>query len=256
MTTKISDAQIQAYLDGQLGDKGEAEVLAHLERNPELLARVQKDIDEKHHLAEEIDDAVDDEVDPETAALAEKLASRIEAKERRHNLKRWSSLGASALVVAAIGWFGHVAFVDSGQSALPPFVADAARDHQIFARSVKPIEIPGSDLANMEELFSSHLGETVQIPNLLPIGYSLVGGRLLGAEEGPFVQILYDNDDDHRLSVYLAKRGSSTVKKLQVVEVSGLGTGYWDTDALSYALVAETTLEDVQEIAATLAQSN
>lgn len=107
----------------------------------------------------------------------------------------------------------------------------------------------------MQELFSSHLGEAVRIPDLEAIGYELIGGRLLGAREGPFVQILYDDGDDHRLSVYLAKRDASIVKELQIVEVSGLGTGYWDTDALSYALVAEAPLEDVQEIATALASS-
>lgn len=253
MTTMISEAQINAFLDGQLDEKEEAEVLAHLEQDPTLLYRFRRKADQKHQVTAEVDDALgDDEVDPATEALAASLSARIARQERRRRVTRWLGAGASALAIAAVGWFSHEAFVEARDPRLPPLVADAARDHQLFARSPKPVEFTASDTATMVRLFSNHLGEAVQIPDLSAIGYRLVGGRLLGAEEGPFVQLLYDDGDDHLLTVYLAKHAVPGDNVVQLAEISGLGAGYWGAEDLSYALVAEAPLEQVREIATTL----
>lgn len=250
MTTRISEAQINAFLDGQLNDTEEAEVLAYLERNPAALHDLHRKADHKHQLAAAIDD-VEGDVDPATEALALRLIDRVERQERRRRAKTWSALGMSALVLAAVGWFSHDAFVT--MQRLPPLLADAARDHQLFARSIKPVEFSASDKDDMARMFSSHLGEAVQIPDLEESGYRLVGGRLLGAEEGPFVQLLYDDGQDHLLSVYLAKQGARSSEDLQIAEIAGLGAGYWRAEDLAYALVAEAPLEHVREIATSLA---
>lgn len=253
MTNEISEAQLNAFFDGQLDEREEAEVLAFLEANPAVLQRLRTQADQKHQLAAAVDDEVEDEVDLATEDLAARLSARIEKQERRHALIRWSRAGALVVVVGAAGWFGHEAFVTRSDGALPALLADATRDHQLFARSVKPVEFTAEDSDVMVRSFSSHLGQEVRLPDLSDRGYRLVGGRLLGAEEGPFVQLLYDDGDDHLVTIYLAKYPMPAGREPEFTEVAGLGAGYWGADELSYALVAEAPLEQVRTMATAVA---
>jgi anti-sigma factor RsiW len=252
MTGSVSDAQLHAFFDGQLDEADERAVLAYLSDHPEALRRFREHNARCHDLTEGIADLADDHVDPATAALAERLAERLHQRERRQRLKRWLGVSSAAVVLLATGWAGHTTWVRARTADLPPLLADAARDHVIFSSAGKPVEIPGSEEDLMLRIFASHLGAEVQIPNLSDHGYRLIGGRLLGSAEGPFVQLLYDDGANHPLTLYVAKQRIDR-EGLQLTEIEGRGAGYWNRQALAYALVADAPLTQVETIAAQLA---
>ena len=181
MTGGVSEAQLHAFFDGQLDEDDERAVLAYLSANPEVLRRFRGHDARRHDLTEGIEALADDRVDPTTAALANRLAERLHQRERRQRLRRWFGVSSAAVALLAAGWVGHTSWVKTQTADLPPLLADAAQDHVIFSSADKPVEIPGSQQDLMLQVFASHLGEQVQIPNLSDDGYQLIGGRLLGS---------------------------------------------------------------------------
>lgn len=254
MTASVSEAQLHAFFDGQLDEEDERAVLAYLSAHPDVLRRFRGHDTRRHELTEGIEALADDDVDPTTAALAERLADRLRQRERSWRLKRWFGISSAAVALIVAGWAGHTAWVRAPAAELPPLLADAAQDHVIFSSADKPVEIPGSQRDLMLQVFTNHLGEEVQIPNLSDYGYRLVGGRLLGSAEGPFVQLLYDDGANHPLTLYVAKQRLDR-DDLQLTEIEGLGAGYWGRQALAYALVADAPLTQVESIAAKLADA-
>jgi anti-sigma factor RsiW len=252
MTGSISDAQLHAFFDGQLDEGEEREVLAYLQNHPEVLRRFRELDHQRHEVAHGFEDLSDDYVDPATEALAARLAERVDRGNLRLRVRRILGLSTAAVALLAAGWVSHTAWVGQRAPDLPPLLADAARDHQIFASAGTPVEIAGTEEELMLEIFASHLGEEVQIPNLGDYGYQLVGGRLLGAAEGPFVQLLYDDGENHPLTLYVAKQPFED-EGLRFTEVEGLGASYWKRQALAYALVADAPLPQVERIATALA---
>lgn len=252
MTGSMSEAQLHAFFDGQLNEAEEREVLTYLQDHPDVLRRFRELDHQRHQVAHGLDDLSEDYVDPATAALAARLAERVDRGHLRLRMRRIFGLSSAAIVLLAAGWVSHTAWVGLRAPDLPPLLADAARDHQIFASAGTPVEIAGTEEELMLEIFASHLGEEVQIPNLGDYGYQLVGGRLLGAAEGPFVQLLYDDGQNHPLTLYVAKQRSGD-EDLRLTEVEGLGASYWKRQALAYALVADAPLPQVERIATALA---
>lgn len=252
MTGSVSEAQLHAFFDGQLDEAEERAVLAHLQAQPEVLRQFREHDARRYQLTAEIDALADDQVDPATAALAGRLADRLHQREWRQRLRRWFGASGAAVALLAVGWAGHTAWLRPRAPELPPLLADAARDHVLFSGARTPVEISGSDDRLMRQIFASHLGEEIQIPNLTDDGYQLIGGRLLGAAEGPFVQLLYDDGENHPLTLYVASERLAA-DGLQLTEIEGRGVGYWSRHALAYALVADAPLTAVEPIAARLA---
>ncbi len=254
-TTPISDATLHAFLDGQLDNDTERRVLAYLEANPGALERFQRHADQKHLLADDFEALAGETVDPETEALAARLSDRLERADRRQRHRRWLAGVAVASLLLIVGWVGHVSFEALRAAGLPAFVADAAQDHLLFVHSTRPVEIEASEQSLLEQVSSDHLGEAVDVPSLAAHGYDLIGGRLLGAQEGPFVQFLYDDGADHPMTLYLARQTASIDDGVHLAVVDGLQAAYWRTKSLIYALIGDVAPNELRAIADTIAEA-
>ncbi|HET8728783.1 MAG TPA: anti-sigma factor [Alphaproteobacteria bacterium] len=248
MTADIRDEDLHAFIDGELDEARHPEVLAHLEANPETLARVAEYLEQKQLVREGLE-RLAVRHDPETERLGRRLEAQLGRPAPASRLRRTAAV---ALMFGA-GWVGNSAYREAIAEPVPDLVEDAAQVHQIFAEDrVRPVEIPGRERAEMVRWFSEHLGEPVEIPALGPVGLQLVGGRLLGTEEGPVAQLLYEDASGRRLTLCLSAQEVESGPEIHLVEVDGLTAGYWQEDEIAYALVAETPSEQLLEIAAEL----
>ena len=251
MTHKIQESDLHAFIDGQLDDSRTDAVMAYLEANPEDMRRVREMMEHKQALLEGLDAFAATAASPFTDELRGRLAEKLSGRSRVARLRT----AATVALLIGSGWMAHMLYQSHIGREVPELVEDAAQVHQIFAADQhRAVEIPASDWNELVTSLSVHLGEPVSLPNLAPIGLVLVGGRLLGTEQGPLAQLLYEDGSGRRLTLCMASQDSRAGTEVHLVEVDGLNAGYWQSGDLTYAVVAETPPEQLLAIVAEIGE--
>ena len=70
-------------------------------------------------------------------------------------------------------------------------------------------------------------------------GFSLVGGRLLPDAAGPSAQLMYEDGEKRRVTVYLRKPEAGTPAAFRFERQDGLNLFYWVESGCGYALVGD-----------------
>ena len=160
-----SDADVHAYVDGQLAPDRVALVESALDRDPELAARV-ADIRAQNA-------ALRDALDP---VLAEPIPDRLLAaaatrrRGRRSRMRRWSlpALAAAATLVigVALGWLGRDALIE--RTGTPTtFARQAAFAHALYAADARrPVEVWASEEKSLVTWLTKRLGFQMHVPDL------------------------------------------------------------------------------------------
>lgn len=231
----IRDDEIQAYVDGRLSGRDRERVRAALEDDTALRATVEADRSAMAELRAALRvDAPGG--DPTTEQLMRDLRIRLIGMRYRRHLRH----AAAAVALIAVGWLGHMA--TERLTGVPAGIQLAATAHELFANSAYPASTrPPPAIEDMEVLFSELLGIPVGIPDLAPIGLTLVSGRIIELEDGPVVQVLYQDSRSERFSIYLAATPpeSSEDPAIHLVEVGGLTAGYWREGDMFITLIAD-----------------
>jgi anti-sigma factor RsiW len=248
MSDQVTEADLQAFVDGELPRERLREVLVHLGSYPDEIPRIAWYIVQKEELRRQVEAAWTG-AHPKTAELERQLAQRL----RHSRLTPWLQRSAAVALLLTIGWWGHTLFEEHLGVRLPPVVVEAAQAHQVFATDPqRPVEITATATADMVRWFSHHLGKPVRIPSLEEVGLRLIGGRLLSAEDGPAAQLIYEDKSGRRLTLCLSSEPNEVGPEVQIAEVDGLTAGYWQDDDLTYALVADTSEAQLAAIASEL----
>ncbi len=246
---EISEAELQAFVDGQLPEGRCTAVLAHLGRHPEDIERLSEHARHKDELRNRLaalDLAADD---PATAELQRALADRL----TRPDYGRWLRRAATVALLLAAGWSGHGLYQSYLDNRIPELVIKAAEAHEVFgADRRRPVELTAASSVEMSAWFSSRLGQPVEIPILAALGLRLIGGRLLTAGGQPMAQLIYEDGAGRRLTLCLSSAPVEADQKVELVEVGDLTAGYWQDGDLTYALVADTPDAQLVAIASEL----
>ena len=135
----------------------------------------------------------------------------------------------------------------------------AAVAHAVYAPEVRhPVEVnvaQGSateQRAQEEHLarwLSKRLGQPVRLYDLRPLGFELVGGRLLPDLAGPSAQLMYQHSNGQRITLYLRRpdAGSNVAFKFQ--RDGDLNLFYWVEDGFGCALVGKLPREQLLVLA-------
>ena len=86
------------------------------------------------------------------------------------------------------------------------------------------------------------------MPDLASVGFRLMGGRLLPAEDGPAAQFMYENGSGERLTLYL-RAGVRGETAFRYHEEGGIGAFYWSDEGFGYAIAAKADRELLLRIA-------
>lgn len=231
----ITDADINAYVDGQLAASRKPAIEDALARDPALVARV---TDLKRQNA-----SLHDAFDPWLAeALPERLiaATAGPARGARRAVPRWlaTAVAAATLVIGVgLGWFGRDLMLQR-EGTPTTFSRQAALTHVLYASDVnRPVEIWAAEEKRLVNWLSKRLGFAVRAPDLNSLGFSLVGGRLVAGHEMPTAMFVYENADKQRMTLQVRKQsvaGGETAFRYAVED--GVGVYYWIEDKCSYAL--------------------
>ncbi|PLQ01113.1 transcriptional regulator [Cupriavidus pauculus] len=211
--TPVSEADLHAYADGQLHGPRRAEVEAFLAADADAANKVEAWRHQAAALHAGLDGVLNEAVP--LAALPRQLHAQG-GRARPARLAWPLALAASlcALVVgAAGGWYArdHVGADAVAVAPMERFAREALASYVVYAPEVRHVvEVPASDEAHLIAWLSKRLGASLQVPDLHPQGFRLIGGRLGASEGGPMAILMYEDDAGTRVSLQLRRMAQGT----------------------------------------------
>jgi anti-sigma factor RsiW len=162
------------------------------------------------------------------------------------------SAAAAALLVLGVasGWFGRGLVESPRDRAIAQLPERAAVAHRVFTVEVRhPVEVAAAEQDHLVTWLTKRMGHRVNAPDLRPLGYSLVGGRLLAGRNGPACQLMYEDRSGKRITAYISENTANDQTAFRFREDHGLSTFYWLDGPLGYALSGELRRDELLAIA-------
>ncbi|OWV74159.1 hypothetical protein ATY75_07670 [Rhizobium sp. N122] len=244
----VTEADLHAYADGQLAEAARARIEAYLADNPDeaaLVAEWQAQNSGIRSLFSGYEQAKD------TDALLVSPPRTVSSAWRR------LAIAAAALVVFALGavsgHYGPALLTKpelqlAGSETLPK---QAETAFLVYAAEVRhPVEVFADEEAHLATWLGKRLAiQNLKIPNLQPLGFKLVGGRLLPVDDRPGAMFMYENQAGERLTVIVGRNTENRTTSFRFASSGNLETFYWIDGELGYAVTGEITRETLRGVA-------
>ncbi|KTQ85801.1 hypothetical protein NS226_18950 [Aureimonas ureilytica] len=246
-TRDMSESELLAYVDGELDAAARARVERRLESDPVAAALVEEWRMQNRRLEALYSSAAREPV-------PDRLRPDLMTRPRRDRAAgSWRQMAAALMLLtlgAGSGWFGHALLAPEG-AAGEPLVAQAIEAHDLYSREVlHPVEVKAEDSAHLQTWLSKRLDRKLSIPDLQPLGLSLIGGRLLpGAGGEPAAQIMYEDTGGQRLTLYVLPTEESGESAFRYAKLDGLEAISWRDENVRCVLVGGLPRERLQTIA-------
>lgn len=235
----ITDAELQAYVDGRLPPGRAAEVAEWLAAHPEEADRI-SDLRRLTEALRELYGPIVSEPVPERLLWARpsrrwKFAAKAAG---------WAVLGLAAGLIA--GWQLHDRSVAASADAGEAMARRAALAHATYSPEVRhPVEVGADQEAHLVAWLSKRLGAPLRAPKLESVGYHLVGGRLLPGENGPVAQFMYQCNAGTRVTLYVRTEASENRETaFRYAKEGNVRVFYWVDRKLGYALSTSDISKD------------
>lgn len=243
--TPITDSDLHAYVDGELPPTRRQEVEAYLRVNPEAASRVAD--------YERINRSLSAAFDP---VLLEPLPEQLRVPQRQpRQLLRVAAAAAWLALGGMIGWSLHPtagSMSDVGNPLQADLAGPAVFAHAIFATEVRhPVEVGADQQTHLLTWLSHRLKTRLQAPDLSGLGYRLVGGRLLPSTNRMAAQLMYEQAQGRRVTLYI-RRGEwpNAITSFHYASgESGINSMYWLDASIGYALTGEVGREELEQLA-------
>lgn len=207
---QLSEAELHAYVDGQLPPLERARIEALLDAHPEQAERVRVYLKHKNALHQNFDAVLDEPV-PEVLRQIAVRADNAGSARTWAWMPHWSSWRLAASVLLSLtsgvaGWVAHGQYQSGERLAQAvPLARQAAVAHVVYSPDVRrPVEIKAEHEDQLVTWLSKRLGTPVRAPKLGTLGFELVGGRLLPGNSGPVAQFMYQDASGQRLTLYVS----------------------------------------------------
>ena len=250
MSDPITEGDLLAYVDDQLGPARRIEVEEHLARDPQAAARVMADLKDRDTLRL-----------IHAAPLPRPAEAMISAAVRLERALGWQTLSLKLRRIAAVvaligfGWFAHgqvgLGITDSEASPKPPvFVEDALHSHEtalVRARMVSQRETAEYDPAEI-------LAETgIRLP-ALPEDWQVRDLQVFPSRDGHSIEIAVDADELGRMSLFVAHVPAFNVIDPTIARFDEAKTVYWQTGQLAYVLTGTGSDKAIERTALRLSR--
>jgi anti-sigma factor RsiW len=242
MNAPVTEAELQAWVDGRLPPARAGAVDAYLDLHPAEAARLQAYREQNAALRAVFNPLLDQPAPPA-------MAARPQGRGRAWPLRAAAML-ALTLAGGAAGWLLHGA---ADQAAPPALSADSAPNaaaslaalprraalaHAVYTPEVRhPVEVGADQQAHLVAWLSKRLGAPLKPPQLAAQGYELEGGRLLPGQSGPVAQFMYRDAGGARLTLYVSTEPTHNRETgFRFAQEGQVGVFYWIDGQFGYAL--------------------
>ncbi len=238
----VIEAELHAYVDGLLPQARRTEVEAYLAAHAEDAQRVRA--------WREQNQALRDLFDP---VLAESLPARVRRPDLTHRMRpvlRYAAVAGWLALGGVAGWNLHDYNVAKSADTVA-FAHRAAIAHIVYSPEVRhPVEVGADQEAHLVAWLSKRIGGSLKVPQLAPLGYQLVGGRLLPGNSGPVAQFMFQDGGGQRLTLYV-RNGGGDGKEMafRYAQERGVSVFYWIDGRFGYALSGEIDKSELLRVA-------
>jgi anti-sigma factor RsiW len=246
----VTEAELQAYFDGELGPERRRAVETHLAAHPEDALRLESYRGHDRLIRRAYRTLADRPISPRML----RAVVQHGAVDRRRGFF-WPAVAlASGILLfvagATSGWYGRTLLAPTDPRA-HTLVADAAAAHLVYVVEVRhPVEVPASEEAHLATWLGRRLDVPLRVPDLSESGYELVGGRLLPAEAGrPAAQLMYQDVGGRRVTLYVRATPGDQRTAFRFAREGDLSALYWEDGAVAWVLVGELPRAQLLELA-------
>lgn len=248
MTQHLTEAEIQAYIDGELDLPRRIEVEAYLEADPPVAAQVMADLRMRDALR---------------LAFAEDGGIHIASYENARALGRavrWRRLTlrlrrvAAVVLLVGLGWGAQsilgVSRVDPASADIPAYADEAGDAYRtILHRHLADPAEPGGGV-RPEDLAKA----PITLPDL-PAGWSIRSIEIVAWDGGSGFEATIDTDRFGLVTLFAAATDDFDVQEPQAQPVKDVTVAYWQYGPAVYALCGEAPAADLLGAANTLAET-
>jgi anti-sigma factor RsiW len=247
----IIDADLDAYVDGELGVARRIQVESYLSENPAIAAKVMADLSMKGELRLALagESAFGR---PETRDAARKLERGLSYGRILHSVQRIAAVG----VLLAAGWVAHNSFGAftatevAASVPAPAYVEDAVRAYRTAAlRETIPSQTVSAYSAD-----EIRAATAIVMPEL-PKGWKVADVQIFPSDFGPSVEMAIEEADGKRLSLFAVRPGAFEVKPVSHLALEKTEAAYWQIGEVAYALIADNSGTNLDQAAERLARS-
>ena len=244
MTHPAFEAQLDAYLDGELAASDAAELEAHLRACPDC-ARLER---RRRAVSAAVRKHVLPFPAPDTLRARVRTALRADVNRTARRRSYWPGLGvAASLAVVAVG---------SWQVAVRRATGDALADQVLgsHVRSLMPghlIDVQSSDQHTVKPWFNGKLDFSPPVYDFAGRGFPLIGGRLEYLGGRPVAALVYGRRQ-HLINVFLWPTEGGPTEGRPATTRQGYHLLHWTTPAYSYWVASDLGLPELRDFAALL----
>jgi anti-sigma factor RsiW len=183
------------------------------------------------------------------STLHETLPPSLIAATSGYGMKRFLPLAAMFAFLMLSGAGGWFAAQNMGALHSTDLASRALIAHQVYAPEMRhPVEVAANEREDLRAWLSKRVGATVTIPALDFHGYQFLGGRLLASDNGPAGQLMFENIDKQRLTIFVTANLEQKDEALRLVAKDGLVTCYWRDGALAVAITGDLSREAMTKL--------
>jgi anti-sigma factor RsiW len=240
----IGEDDLQALTDGRLSEARYRDVESYLAENPLVKERVTRDAEHRDRLRLAL-----------AGKHAEPIPTRlrvatIQAARRASAWRRLRTIAAGGIIFvagAASGWLAS--WTLPSQSAAVGVAINATAAYRTFVvEAAHPVEVDAAHEQHLMGWLSKRLGRKLTAPDLSKFGYNLIGGRLLPAGGYAAAQLMYENANKTRLTLYVqAEPATETAFRFRQDE--GASTFAWIDRGFGFAVTARASRDALLPIA-------
>lgn len=247
----VNEDMLHAYVDQCLPSEQRARVEAYLARHPAEAQRLAS--------YRQIDTALKSAFEATLREPVPPHLSAVTSGPERRFILRALSLGACTALGAVAGWTLRGLFPAADTSATANDQALARRAllaHSIYtAEQRRAVEVAASEEQSMMNWLSKRMNVGLRVPRLSEFGFEPLGGRLLPGEQGPACQLMYQNAEGKRLTVYLAREPSARPAAFHFTERDRIHLVFWSDGTLAIAVAGEVDRATLAKIAEQVSRS-
>jgi len=231
----VIDADLHAYIDGELDEAERLRIEAYLVDHPEESETIQKyqKINSGFH---QLYDSV------LNSPLPENLDSSVTKKSYPSilpNMLKVAAVASFMAITGAGGWIAHGLWSESATNQdLVHLVQPATFAHSVYSTDPHyPVEFAADKKELLADWLSQRMHTDIKAPILNNLGFELIGGRLIPSTNRMAAQFMYQNSNQERITVYVRRDDwSARATDFQYRKQDGMQIFYWSDGTMGYAV--------------------
>ena len=242
----ISEEELHAFLDNQLGADRLPHMLQYLQNNPDAARRVATYQAQRDALRAALAPMAAEPIPPR---LDLQLLIQQRIGQRRTPWRAAAAVLFAFFLGAAGSWF-LLARAPPPNASISLLTREAVANHVVYtADRRRPTELGAAQRDDLARWVSNRLNHKVAPPDLTADGYSYIGGRLAATPDGPAGLFMYEDSAGARLTVFVLPLGTATSMPFQHVDFAHVDGCAWIDKGIGYTVVGPLPPAELRRLA-------